>query len=359
MDVAARPWRRTGALILLTIVVAAATLLLARSVPPGRPPAFEFLFRRDEPAAAWLSCALIILAAAAARLFSSVRENALVAGLTADPRIFVAAVTAVLAGAAVLVYRAHPLAMDEYAPVFQAGAFARFSLTGKVPPELIPRMVPQAPFWFIQTLPSGEMISSYWPGLALLLTPFIWIGAPWLLNPLLGGATLLVLWRLARKLWPQTAAPGWAVLLTAASPAFVVNSISFYSMTAHLLAALGFAALMLEERYLAAGALGSLALVLHNPLPHAIYAVPWLMWVAMRPRRWIDLARLGLGYLPGTMVLGLGWFLFRARFAHSTSPGGAAGLHALVASLARVSFAAPSWQVLWDRSVSVCEEPTP
>ena len=54
-------------------------------------------------------------------------------------------------------------------------------------------------------------------------------------------------------------------------------------------------------------------------------------------------------------MLGLGWFLFRARFAHSTSPGGAAGLHALVASLARVSFAAPSWQVLWDRSVSVCE----
>ena len=96
MDVAARPWRRTGALILLTIVVAAATLLLARSVPPGRPPAFEFLFRRDEPAAAWLSCALIILAAAAARLFSSVRENALVAGLTGVGMAAGPAVSAVL-----------------------------------------------------------------------------------------------------------------------------------------------------------------------------------------------------------------------------------------------------------------------
>jgi hypothetical protein len=343
-------------LVVLTFAVSAATLLLAGGIPSGpeRPQAFAYLLSRNEPAAAWLSCGLILLAAVASRLFPRACENVLVLRLAADPRPFVAAMTLSLAAAAVLVYRAHPLAMDEYAPVFQAHAFARFSLSGKVPPELVPRIAPPSQFWFIQARPSGELISSYWPGFALLLTPFVWLRVPWLLNPLLGGATLLVLWRLVRKLWPETPAPGWAVLLAASSPAFVVNSISFYSMSAHLLAALAFAGLMLEKRHVAAGAVGSLALVLHNPLPHALYALPWIAWAALRPEGVRNLARLAFGYLPGSLVLGLGWFLFRTGFQPAAT-GGPGGLSGLSASLARVAFAPPSLELLWSRSVNVAE----
>jgi len=349
-----RPIGPVAAQVLIALALAAATVLLARAVPPGLTPAFQYLFRRNEPAAAGLCCGLVLLAAAASRLFPRWSENVLVSRLAADARPFVAGVTVLLAVGAVVVYRAHPLSMDEYAPLFQAGAFAKLKLTGKVPPELLPRLIPEADFWFIQARPSGELISSYWPGLALLLTPFVWLGVPWLLNPLIGGATLLLLWRLGRKLWPGTSAAGWAVLLAAASPAFAIDAMSFYSMPAHLLAALAFTWLMLEERFVAAGALGSFAMVLHNPLPHVLYAAPFLAWIALRPDRWRNLGRLAVGYLPGTLVLGLGWFLFRSGF-QGVAAGTPGGLPALVSSLMKVVFAAPSLRLLWARSVNVSE----
>src|SRR2546426_1678951 len=206
------------------------SLVLARPLPSGRPVAprvFEYLFFRNEPQAAWLAIAVVLASAALAR-WGRV-PGSVVSRLAADPRAFVAGVTLVLAAAALLVYRAHPLSMDEYAPLFQARAFARGRLAGQVPSELVPRLVPPIR-WFIEAAPSGAMLSSYWPGFALLLTPFVLLGCPWLLNPLLGGATLLLVWRLARRIWPDTAAAGWAVLFTAASPAFTVNAISYYSM---------------------------------------------------------------------------------------------------------------------------------
>src|SRR2546430_16878042 len=99
--------------------------------------------------------------------------------------------------------------MDEYAPFCDARMFARGRLHAQVPPELIPRLVP--PFrWFIEASPSGAMVSAYWPGFALLLTPFVWVGCPWLLNPLLGGAALVLVWPVARVLLTGRAAAGVA-----------------------------------------------------------------------------------------------------------------------------------------------------
>jgi hypothetical protein len=64
------------------------------------------------------------------------------------------------------------------------------------------------------------------------------LGVPWLLNPLIGGGTLACIWHLARRLLSTDEAAGWAVILSAASPAFFINAISYYSMSAHLLASL-------------------------------------------------------------------------------------------------------------------------
>src|SRR5882672_10957874 len=243
------------------VALGALSLVLAHPLPSGGPVAphvFEYLFSRNEPQAAWLAIAVVLASAVLAR-WGRV-PGSVVPRLAADPRAFVAGVTLVLAAAALLVYRAHPLSMDEYAPLFQARVFARGRLAGQVPPDLVPRLIPPFTRWFIEAAPSGAMLSAYWPGFALLLTPFVWIGCPWLLNPLLGGATLLLAWRLAGRLWPGTSAAGWAALFTAASPAFSVNAISFYSMAAHLAASLCFAALVIEERLFLAGVVGSLAI---------------------------------------------------------------------------------------------------
>ena len=275
------PWRigAVGGTLLAGVALAGLPLLLASAIRAGgasASPIFELLFRRNEPAAAWLALGIIAAAAVAAR--ARVPERFLVSRLAADPRAFVAGVTLVLAVSSLLVYRAHPLSMDEYAPLFQARVFARFRLAAQVPPELVPRLIPPIR-WFIEASPAGAMLSGYWPGFALLLTPFVWLGCPWLLNPLLGGATLLLVSRLARRLWPGTDAAGWAVLFTAASPAFFVNAISFYSMAAHLAASLCFATLVLEGRLLLAGTVGSVALSLHNPFPHTLFALPFLGWI--------------------------------------------------------------------------------
>ena len=59
------------AVLLATIVLAGLTLVLVQTSGwhgQGRPPAFEFLFLRDEPAAAWLSCLIILVAALAGSL---------------------------------------------------------------------------------------------------------------------------------------------------------------------------------------------------------------------------------------------------------------------------------------------------
>jgi hypothetical protein len=336
------------------VAAAGLPLLIAGPVVSARPATlhvFQFLFDRNEPPAAWLALGILALALIASR-WKALPERFVVSQLARDPRAFIIGTTVVLAGGALLVYRAHPLSMDEYAPLFQARVFARGHLHAQVPPELIPRLVP--PFrWFIETSPSGAMVSAYWPGFALLLTPFVWLGCPSLLNPLLGGATLILVWRLARRLWPDGAAAGWAVLFTAASPAFSVNAISYYSMNAHLAASLAFALLVLEGRLFLAGIIGSIALSLHNPFPHTLFALPWFAWLAWAPGRVRKLLRLGLGYLPGVAILVVAWTWYRARVVrpvHATQE-----LMSILDAIAQSAFATPSRQVFLDRTMNLAD----
>ncbi|HET9766911.1 MAG TPA: hypothetical protein VFS60_08685, partial [Thermoanaerobaculia bacterium] len=354
-DVAAAPAAAgLTALVVPSLVLAAGALLLALHERPQlaryRQQAFRLLFARDEPAGAALLLVLVAIVVAAAMVAATPlrRWAEVVAERLAERRaLFVVALAAMLclAVGAVTVYQARPLAMDEYAHWFQARAFAAGELTGRLPPDLLPRLVPPRllfPF-FATDAATGTVASRYWPGFALLLVPFTWLRAPWLLNPLLGGTVLLLLAGLARRWTGQAAAAGWAVLLALASPAFTVNALSFYPLTAHLALNLVWMALLVEgravlgdtrattsptsaltmptsmsmpaltaqsRRLLAAGAVGSLALVLHNPVPHAVFAVPWL--AALSRRRGLRAAALlALGYLPLVLLLGVGWLPLR------------------------------------------------
>ena len=222
------------------------------------------------------------------------------------------------------VYRSHPLSMDEYAPYFQSQVFAAGRLAGQFPPQLLDWLVPagfQNTFLFVSH-DTGKIVSSYWPGFALLLTPFTWLGAPWLLNPLLGAASIWLVVRFVAEFSSDEHVLGLAALLTFGSAAFLVNSISFYSMSAHALLNGVFAYLLLRptaSRCAWAGAAGSVALVLHNPLPHVLFAVPWIVWLALRNDRVRNVAALVAGYLPVAVILGLG------RTLSSTSPPLAVG----------------------------------
>ena len=127
------------------------------------------------------------------------------------------------------------------------------------------------------SLQTGEVASAYWPGFALLLAPFTALGIPWACNPLLASAALVLMGALAERLSGAKQARGWAMLLGLGSPAFTAMAITYFSMTAHLLLNLAFAWLVLGRtplRLFLAGLLGAWALALHNPVPHALFALP-------------------------------------------------------------------------------------
>ena len=155
---------------------------------------------------------------------------------------------AVLAAGTVIVYHDHPLSMDEYAGYFQSRVFAAGHLSGSFPPPLLDWLIPPGfQDYFLNVSPvSGAVTESYWPGFALLLTPFMWAGVPWLCNPVISALTLLVIHRLALEIFDDREAAGFALMLSAASPVIFANGISYYSMPAHLLANSVFALLLIR-----------------------------------------------------------------------------------------------------------------
>ena len=208
----------------------------------------------------------------------------------------------------------HALAGDEHLTLMQSRIFAEGRLSGQVPPELMPWLM--ADFyryrWIMVNPLSGDVASIYWPGFALVLTPFSRLGIPWACNPLLAALALVLIARLASRLTGDPKAGGWAILLAAGSPAFTGLALSYFPMTAHLLFNLVYAWLLIERGrrgLVAAGLAGSLALLLHNPVPHMLYALPWIVWLGARPDGRRNLAALALGYLPA-LVVGLAWAVF-------------------------------------------------
>jgi hypothetical protein len=247
------------------------------------------------------------------------------------PGLVAIATAIVLSAGALLAYRNHPLAMDEYAPFLQSQAFAAGRLTGQFPAEYLDWLIPPSfQNYFVLVSPkTGDVVSAYWPSFALLLTPFTLLGIPWACNPVLSALTVLVIHRLTMRLFKDDVeAAGLAVLLTVASPVFFANGISYYSMTAHMLANGVFALLMLDptpRRLILAGLVGSVALTLHNPVPHLLFAAPWGIWLATRPNAVRNLLCIGIGYLPLSLLLGLGWFDFQSDLMAQGNTGSRLG----------------------------------
>ena len=210
------------------------------------------------------------------------------------------------------VYHNQPLSMDEYAQLFQAKAFAAGRLSGAYPPELLDSLIPWQfrHAFFIVSRSTGEIASHYWPGFALLLAPFAWLDIAWAANPLIGALALPVVHRLTREITESDEAAAWSVVLMLASPVFILSSMSYYAMQASLLCNAVFALLLLQPtpmRAAAAGVVGSIALTLHQPVPHLLFMLPFALWLLAARDRWIALAALVAGYLPLSLLLGVGW----------------------------------------------------
>lgn len=315
-------------------------------------PIFVYLFTAlDGPASA---CALLVVVVAAL-VPQKYSFRPLLGWISDHVGPIAGVVCAVLCLGTLGVYRNFPPTMDEFSPYFQSQAFAAGHLAGQFPPWLVDWLIPsdfQHQFLFVSHS-SGHVVSAYWPAFALLLTPFTFIGAPWACNPVVSALTLLAIHRLALRIFADRETAGLAVLLTLAAPVFFIDGLSYYSMPAHLLANCVFALLLLDptpRRALAAGLVGSIALTLHNPVPHLLFAVPWILAIARRR----DAARLVgcllAGYLPLSLLLGVGWAVFIGSVAHD----GAAITAPSSGLLGRISvFSLPDAPILLARWIGV------
>ena len=313
---------------------------------------FDFLLRVYDSHGNWLLLGIVVLAFA---LRNRPEGIALVRFAAERPWSCAALALPILCLASRFAHHAYPLSYDEASTAFQAQIFASGRLSGAWPPDLIDRLVPT----FLQqrfitaSHATGEVASSYWPAYALYLTPFYWLGIPWAANPVAGALTLPAIHRIATRLAGTPEAGGWAVLLTAASPVFVVNAISFYSMPVHMLLDLCFAVLLLDptpRRAFLAGVVGSVALTLHVPARHIVFAAPFLVWLALRPGSPRILAALAVGYLPLTLLLGFGWQIYLRDLAlRQVAGGGGEGGELPGLAAARATFTAPQALMLQAR----------
>jgi len=323
-------------LLWCTIGTALAAILLAGLETLGPQlfsPIFGLLLRSYDPHGNLL---LLALAACAFALRRNSGPLAIVAFAGAHPWRVAAGALPLLCLGALYAYRNYPLSMDESVALFQARAFAAGALSGRFPPQLLDDLIPKffQGFFYIVGRPGGEVAGSYWPGFALLLAPFELLGVPWMANPVLGALTLPVVHRLALAVGGSREAAGWALLLTAASPVFVVAAISYYAMAAHLLCNALYALLLLRPtlaRVVLAGLLGSFALVLHNPVPHLFFATAFVVWLAARGNFGL-LAALLAAYLPLGVLLGFGWQHFLGTLPSVAAAAAGSGAEQAVAT---------------------------
>src|SRR5258706_7478420 len=276
-------------------------------------PIFRYLLMADDAKTAWLTLGVSFLASVWKNPLPMLRVVDFIGSHGATVAI---AGVALFGLGAVFIYHNDAFCMDEYAAVFQAKIFAAGRLTAQLPPSVGDWLIPPGfnGAFLVGSRTTGVAMEAYWPGLSLILASFDLIGIPWLCNATLSGFAIFLVHRITLEITDDRRAAGWAVLFTVASGAFAAYAMSYYSMQAHLTANLLFVWLLLRPtpyRAFAAGAVGSLALVLHNPFPHTLFALPWIIAIARSKGQRRSFFALILGYLPLTILIGAGWLYLR------------------------------------------------
>lgn len=203
----------------------------------------------------------------------------------------------------------YPLTRDEHMVVFDGTTFAVGKPAEPLPAAWIGFASALVPDFLIDTGGEAVLASSYLPVNAAARGWFARIADPALFSPLLVAAGLVLLWWIARRLFPDNPQAQWVALGGyVASAQVLATGMTGYAMTGHLVLNLLWLALFLKDRWWShalAMLTGVLAMGLHQFVFHPLFAAPFVLWLLLQ-RRWILVLAYGAAYGAG-LVLWLAW----------------------------------------------------
>jgi len=166
-------------------------------------------------------------------------------------------------------------------------------------------------FDFSHMVNNGRWYSQYPPGYPLMLLVGLFVGAPWLLNPLLAGLSIVLLYQLGREVYGRTIGL-WAALLGAASIWLLLMSSTMMSHTSSMLFMAVFLLFLfrsvrhpsLKNGMLAGAGFGMMILI--RPYNAVLLSFPFVLYLSIR---WIKAPKLrtknmlGLGCVGAAAVV--------------------------------------------------------
>jgi len=257
--------------ILVVVVVA---LLVGRLAGQSTLPAFDWRAPRDR----WMLLALAVLLGAAAACVMQ------------------------------LVFAGNPHLVDEIAQLLHARAFAAGRLA-------LPPPQPLEAFLIIHTwVTEAGWVSQFPPGQTVLFAIGFLLNAEWLVNPVLGGAGVAMVYLVARGLYGVGTARAAAVLWAVSAWVMFMSATYMNHVGAVTFALAAWAVLWAypapgTRRFAAAGLLIGFATAT-RPLDGMAAALPVLIWI-MSEKRWRGVLPFVLGGLPVALAWGLlNWRLY-------------------------------------------------
>jgi hypothetical protein len=209
-----------------------------------------------------------------------------------------------LAGSFVL--QQFPNSADEFAYLYQANAFA----SGNAVNEAHPQQEALSPF-FIHTH-NGKVFSIFPPGWAAVLSIGVLLHLPWLINPLIAGLSVIILYKISRHFFDQKWS--WAVLgIWMLSPMVVLNSASLFShplctllILLTLWGLIRFQHLPKLTNAIFVGLVSAFAFSTRELTSTALLCIPMLYAFIQTPKKYHYLGGIILGALPISVLYG--WY---------------------------------------------------
>ena len=213
----------------------------------------------------------------------------------------------------VLVFEGYLLEVDEVMLSLQADMFSR-GMTAVPVAEGLEHIARAAhPYMANHDTEGGVWGVFYLPVYAAMLTAADLLFSEAVVNPILAGVSVLMVWSIARHLWPRnTVAAPLAAILLLSTPQFLFPAATGFALTAHLAFNLVWLRLILMKgstKHLVLAALvGFLAIGLHRPHVHLLFAFPFVAaWMFGWQKRGIATAFAFGAVYAAALYIWLGW----------------------------------------------------